>query len=62
MTGRPKKAAQQRRTNLLRIRLSVAKRAALEEAARQQSLETSTWARFELLNRARQLLKQREKE
>lgn len=60
MVGRPKKAVSQARSNVLRIRLTAAERALLEEAARVRGLETSTWARFELLAWARRLLRHQE--
>jgi hypothetical protein len=49
MMGRPKKPDAERRGNILRIRLTVEERAALDEAANRTSEETSTWARDILL-------------
>jgi uncharacterized protein (DUF1778 family) len=59
MAGRPKKAAGGARGNVLRIRLTEAERQALEEAARVKGLETSSWARSELLALARKVLSQK---
>jgi uncharacterized protein (DUF1778 family) len=58
MAGRPKKAAGLTRGNVLRIRLTEEERALLDEAARNKGLETSTWARSELVSWARSLLAQ----
>jgi hypothetical protein len=44
---------------MLRIRMTEAERALLEEAARFKSLETSTWARSELIALARKVLRGR---
>jgi hypothetical protein len=55
MGGRPKKPEGDARENVLRIRLSDAERAALDEAAKTRGLDTSTWARMELLTLARRL-------
>ncbi len=41
---------------MLRIRMTVADRALLEEAAKMRNLETSTWARSELVGLARKIL------
>jgi hypothetical protein len=49
MRGRPKKPEGEVRENVLRIRLTDEERAALDEAARARHLDTSTWARAELL-------------
>jgi hypothetical protein len=49
MAGRPKKPDGASRENVLRIRLTDKERNALDDAARVQGLETSTWARMELL-------------
>ena len=52
-TGRPKLPAEARRTNVLRIRLTLEEREILEKATRDRSgvalVETSTWAREQLL-------------
>jgi uncharacterized protein (DUF1778 family) len=55
MAGRPKKP-EQVKTYMLRIRMTEDERALLEEAARHKSLETSTWARSELVAMARKIL------
>jgi uncharacterized protein (DUF1778 family) len=56
MAGRRKKTAGETKTYMLRIRMMEAERALLEEAAKFKSLETSTWARSELVALARKLL------
>lgn len=55
MAGRPSKPEEQARTNILRIRLTVTERAELDQAAILKSLETSSWARSELLSLSRKL-------
>jgi hypothetical protein len=50
--GRPLKDQSDARDNVLRIRLSQAERDALDEAARAENLDTSTWARATLLGLA----------
>jgi hypothetical protein len=50
---RPKKPKADRRQNFLRIRLTEAERKALDAAADQRTLDTSTWARMELLQLAK---------
>jgi uncharacterized protein (DUF1778 family) len=56
VAGKPKKP-EQVKTFMLRIRMSEADRALIEEAARIKSLETSTWARSELVALARKITK-----
>jgi hypothetical protein len=56
MSKKPKKPERQARTGTLRIRLTDAERATLDEAAGKKELETSTWARAELLQLARRIL------
>ena len=56
MAGRPKKAEAEARGNVLRIRLTETERQALAGAARAKGLETSSWARSELIALARKLL------
>jgi len=56
MAGRPPKAEGQTRGNVLRIRLTEEERALLDQAAQGRSLETSTWARSELIALARKAL------
>jgi hypothetical protein len=47
--GRPPLKACERRSNVLRIRLSPAERKQLDAAAKSNGLDTSTWARLQLL-------------
>jgi uncharacterized protein (DUF1778 family) len=56
MAGRPKKPEPETKSYMLRIRMTEEERALLEEAARFRSLETSTWARSELVTLARRIL------
>jgi hypothetical protein len=49
MRGRPPKPDGEARDNVLRIRLTDAERAVLDAAAGAKTLDTSTWARSELL-------------
>src|SRR5262249_19030758 len=53
---RPKRPTGDARENTLRIRLTVAERQLLDDAARSKDLDTSTWGRAELLALARKLL------
>ena len=53
MLGRPKKPTDQVRNNVLRIRLTEGERVVLDQAAQEQNEDTSTWARTELLARAK---------
>jgi uncharacterized protein (DUF1778 family) len=55
MAGKPKNP-EQVKTYTLRVRMTETERALLEEAAKAKSLETSTWARSELVALARKLL------
>lgn len=57
MSGKPKRP-EQLKSYTLRVRMTEAERALLAEAAKSKSLETSTWARSELVALARRLLKQ----
>lgn len=57
MPGRPKKP-EETKSYMLRIRMTEEDRALLEEAAKTRSLETSTWARSELVTIARKIIKQ----
>jgi uncharacterized protein (DUF1778 family) len=54
--GRDKKPKAEKKTFMLRIRMTEEERKLLEEAAKLKSLETSTWARSELVALARALL------
>ena len=56
MPGRPKKTKADAKTYMLRIRMTEEERALLEEAAKVRSLDTSTWARSELVMLARAVL------
>jgi len=53
--ARPLKSG--RKENVLRIRLTDEERGALDAAASERSLETSTWARSELLGIAKKSLR-----
>ena len=56
MAGRRKKPAGETKTYTLRIRRTATERALVEEAARSRSLETSSWARSELMTQAKKIL------
>jgi hypothetical protein len=56
MAKKPQKRDREARGNVLRIRLTEAERLTLDAAAETKNLETSTWARSELLTLARKLL------
>jgi hypothetical protein len=49
MTGRPKKPTGEARGNVLRIRLTGEERRLIDEMAQSKGLDTSAWARSELL-------------
>ena len=51
--ARPLKAKSEKRDDVLRIRLTVAERKRLDKAAEARTLDTSTWARAELLQLAK---------
>jgi uncharacterized protein (DUF1778 family) len=55
MAGKPKKPGSVK-SYMLRVRMTEDERALIEQAARLKSLETSTWARSELVALARKLL------
>jgi hypothetical protein len=57
--ARPKKPEGEVRENVLRIRLTDAERKALDDAAQAKHLETSSWARSELLALAMRLAARR---
>ncbi len=59
MAGRPKKPEGEARGNVLRIRLTEEERRLLDEAAKARVLETSTWARAELIALAKKTLGRR---
>lgn len=52
MAGKPKKP-EHRKSYTLRVRMTEAERAVIEQAARGEGLEVSTWARVSLLALAR---------
>lgn len=56
MAGRHKKPEPEAKTYMLRIRMTEAERRLIEEAAKAKSLDTSSWARSELVTLARRLL------
>jgi uncharacterized protein (DUF1778 family) len=56
--GRPKKSDEEKRENVLRIRLTDEERRIIDRAA---GSETSTWARNELLELAKKILIKRKK-
>jgi hypothetical protein len=53
MRGRHKKKQTDRRENVLRIRLTEAEREILDDMAQELGLDTSSWARSELLQIAK---------
>lgn len=53
MKGRPKKKDSERRDNVLRVRLTDSERSLLDAAAKDKSLDTSTWARMLLVETAK---------
>ena len=57
MPGRPRKPKADAKTYMLRIRMTEEERAMLEEAARVLSLDTSSWARSELVALARRVIR-----
>jgi len=56
MAGRSKKPESEAKSYMLRIRMTESERALLEDAAKVKSLETSTWARSELVALARKIV------
>ena len=56
VVGRHKKPEAEAKTYMLRVRMTQAERELLEAAAKVKSLETSTWARSELVALARKVL------
>jgi hypothetical protein len=56
MAGRHKKPKSDAKSYMLRIRMTEAERLLLEDAAKAKSLETSTWARSELVQLAKRIL------
>jgi len=49
MRGRPKKPDGERRNNILRVRLTDDERRLLDQTAQGKALDTSSWARAELV-------------
>jgi uncharacterized protein (DUF1778 family) len=58
MAGKPKKP-EERKSFMLRVRMTQQDRELLEEAAKSKSLELSTWARSELVALAKRVLKEK---
>jgi uncharacterized protein (DUF1778 family) len=56
MAGRPKKAKADSKSYMLRIRMTEEDRELIDAAAKAKSLETSTWARSELVMLAKKAL------
>jgi hypothetical protein len=54
--ARPKKPMAEAKSYMLRIRMTESERKIIEEAANSRSLETSTWARSELITLAKRLI------
>lgn len=58
MAGRHKKTEAEAKSHTFRIRMTLNDRRLLDEAAKSKSLETSTWARSELVALAKKALRQ----
>ena len=56
MAGRLPKPKNEAKTYMLRIRMTEEERRILEEAANAKSLDTSSWARSELVSLAKKIL------
>lgn len=56
MRGRPKKPEGETRENILRVRLNDRERELLDKAAKTKSLDTSSWARSELVILANKMI------
>jgi uncharacterized protein (DUF1778 family) len=56
MAARRQKPEPEAKSYMLRIRMTASERALLEEAAKSRSLETSTWARSELVALAKKTI------
>jgi len=54
--ARPKKAPGEAKSKFIRLRVTDQERETLTRAAKTKNLETSTWARSELLSLAKRLL------
>jgi uncharacterized protein (DUF1778 family) len=59
MVGRTKKPKNDAKTYMMRIRMTEEERALMDQAAKSKSLETSTWARSELVGLAKKMLTKR---
>ncbi len=59
MRGRPKKPEGERRNNILRVRLTDDERRLLDQVAQGKALDTSSWARAELVALAKKSATQR---
>ena len=59
MAGRPRKPESETKSYMLRIRMTQRERLLLEEAAKARSLDTSTWARSELVALAKVMLQKK---
>ena len=59
MAGRKRKPTHEAKTNVLRICLAPSERELLNRAAAERSLETSTWARAELMMLAKKILSEK---
>ena len=59
MPGRPKKSNPDSKTYMLRIRMTEEDRELIDAAAKSKSLETSTWARSELVTLAKKMVAKR---
>jgi len=53
---RPKKATSEKKTYMLRVRLSQGEQGLLERAAKVKSLQLSSWVRSEMLSLARKIV------
>lgn len=60
MPGRPSKRTSEAKTNVLRIRMSPDNRRLLERAAALCGLDTSAWARSELIALARTMVRKKQ--
>ena len=55
MAGRPKKSVTEKKTYMLRVRMTAEEREQLEAAANAKSLQLSSWARSELMALAKKI-------
>jgi hypothetical protein len=61
MRGRPPKPDAEKRTNMLRTMLTDEERAEIDDAAKRDGLETSTWVRLRVLEFARERARKKDK-